>query len=127
MAGAVFDASAILAIMNAEKGAEIAIAALNDAVCSAVNYAEVVSKLVERGASLADVIEAFAGLNIRIIDFDLVLAERTGTLRAETRHLGLSLADRACLALAERESAPALTSDRSWIGAISTVDVRAIR
>src|SRR5439155_25627545 len=127
MASAVLDASAILAVLNAETGAEIVIAALDDAVVSAVNYAEVMSKLVERGASRADASEAFMSINVKVVDFDLALAERTGALRAETRHLGLSLADRDCLALAEREGAPALTSDRLWVGAVSTIEVRAIR
>jgi ribonuclease VapC len=71
--------------------------------------------------------EALITINLKVVDFDRALAERTGELRAATRHLGLSLADRACLALAEREGAPALTSDRSWVGAIDTVEVRAIR
>jgi PIN domain nuclease of toxin-antitoxin system len=127
MASVVLDASAVLAVLNAETGAEIVIAALDDAVISAVNFAEVVSKLVERGAGLADIREAFTGIDARVVDFDLALAERAGTLRAETRHLGLSLGDRACLALAEREGAPALTCDRSWIDAVSGIEARAIR
>jgi ribonuclease VapC len=117
----------ILAVLNAETGAEIVIAALGDAVVSAVNYAELVSKLVERGASRADVSEALSNINMRVVDFDVALAERTGALRLETRHLGLSLTDRACLALAEREGVPALTSDRSWVGAIPNIEIRAIR
>jgi ribonuclease VapC len=127
MTRAVLDASAVLAVLNAETGAETVIATLDDAVVSAVNYAEVVSKLVERGASTADASEAFMSINVRVIDFDRALAERTGALRSETRHLGLSLADRACLALAEREGVPALTSDRLWVGAIPNIEVRAIR
>src|SRR4051812_26724639 len=110
MANAVLDASAVLAVLNAETGADIVIAALDDAIVSAVNYAEVVSKLVERGASPVDVREALENINLKVIDFDLALAERTGVLRAVTRHLGLSLGDRACLALAEREGVPVLTS-----------------
>lgn len=127
MTSVVLDASAVLAVLNAETGAEVVTAVLGDAVVSAVNYAEVVSKLAERGVSLADIKEALTSINTRVIDFDLLLAERAGTLRMETRHLGLSLGDRACLALAERERVPALTCDRSWVGAVSTIEVRAIR
>lgn len=127
MASVVLDASAILAVLNAETGADIVIAALGDAVVSAVNYAEVVSKLVERGASAADANEACTSINVRVIDFDRALAERTGAMRSDTRGLGLSLADRACLALAARERVPALTSDRSWLGAVPHVEVHAIR
>ena len=127
MASAVLDASALLAVLNAEPGAEIVVSVLGDAVVSAVNYAEVVSKLVERGADAAVAREAVASINVVVIAFDSVLAERTGALRAQTRRLGLSLGDRACLALAEREAVPAITSDRSWVGAVSNIEVRSIR
>ena len=127
MASAVLDASALLAVLNAEPGAEIVVSVLGDAVVSAVNYAEVVSKLVERGADAAVAREAVASINVVVIAFDLALAERTGALRAQTRRLGLSLGDRACLALAEREGVPAITSDRSWVGAVSNIEVRSIR
>lgn len=127
MASAVLDASALLAVLNAEPGAEIVVSVLGDAVVSAVNYAEVVSKLVERGADAAVAREAVASINVVVIAFNSALAERTGALRAQTRRLGLSLGDRACLALAEREGVPAITSDRSWVGAVSNIEVRSIR
>jgi PIN domain nuclease of toxin-antitoxin system len=127
MPSVVLDASAVLAVLNAETGAEAVAAALEDAIISAVNYAEVVSKLVERGVSLAMVNEALTSMPMRVIEFDRALAERTGALRIETRQLGLSLGDRACLALAEREGAPALTCDRSWVGAVATIEARTIR
>ena len=127
MASAVLDASAILAVLNNEAGADIVASVLEDSIVSAVNYAEVVSKLVERGASVETVRTALTSIDVRVIDFDMALAQRTGALRAETRRLGFSLADRACLALAEREGAPAYTSDRAWIDAVTGIDVRAIR
>jgi ribonuclease VapC len=127
MANAVLDASAVLALLNDEPGADLVIAALADAVVSAVNYAEVVSKLTERGASRAAVRAAITGIDLKVVDFDMSLAERTGAMRAETRHLGLSLADRACLALAEREGVPVYTGDRAWVGALPDIVVRAIR
>jgi PIN domain nuclease of toxin-antitoxin system len=61
------------------------------------------------------------------VDFDIDLARRTGVLRAATAKLGLSLGDRACLALAQREGAPVYTADRHWRGAVSGVDIRLIR
>jgi len=127
MPGVVLDASALLAALNAEPGAETVVAVLADAIISAVNYAEVVSKLVERGVSGEVVREAVTNTNVKVIDFDVGLAERTGTLRVQTRHLGLSLGDRACLALAERAGIPALTADRSWVGALPGVEIRFIR
>jgi PIN domain nuclease of toxin-antitoxin system len=126
MANAVLDASAILALLNGEMGAETVMAVLGDSIVSAVNYAEVVSKLIERGGTLAQARTALEIIDLAVSDFDVALAERVATLRAETRHLGLSLADRACLALAERENAPAFTADRSW-QAVASVEVVSIR
>ncbi|MGB6551513.1 MAG: hypothetical protein WBF24_22115, partial [Xanthobacteraceae bacterium] len=60
-------------------------------------------------------------------NFDILLAQRTGALRAETVKRGLSLGDRACLALAEREGVPALTGDRNWVGAVSGIEIRLFR
>jgi len=62
-----------------------------------------------------------------LIDFDLSLARRTGTLRAETSKHGLSLGDRACLSLAERESVPAITGDRNWIGSVKGIEIQLFR
>ena len=127
MASVVLDSSAVLAVLNAEEGADVVIAALDDAVMSTVNYAEVVSKLVQRGVTPVQARAAIERIDIGVVDFDVLLAHRTGTLGADTRHLGLSLADRACLALAERERAPVLTSDRIWMGTLASVEVRLIR
>jgi PIN domain nuclease of toxin-antitoxin system len=121
------DASAVLAVLHAEQGSQIVAAVLDDAVLSAVNYAEVISKLVERGMSRAQARAAVRSVDLQIVDFDEALAERTGEMRAATRQFGLSLADRACLALAEREMIPAFTSDRVWLGSIPGVEVRVIR
>lgn len=127
MASAVLDSSAILAILNDEPGADAVEAMLDDAVVSTVNYAEVIAKLVERGSTSAQAQSALRSVAITTVDFDIGLAQRTGTLRAETIRRGLSLGDRACLALAEREGVPAITGDRTWVGAVSGVEVRLIR
>ena len=94
---------------------------------STVNYAEVVAKLVERGSTAIEVQSALQSLALTTMDFDVALAQRTGLLRRETMNRGLSLGDRACLALAEREGAPAMTGDRSWVGAVASVEIRLIR
>jgi ribonuclease VapC len=127
MARAVLDSSAILAVLHSERGTDAVIALLERGLVSAINYAEVVSKLVERGSSLLEARRVLARFEISIVDFDARLAERTGALRADTRRLGLSLADRACLALAERESVPVVTADRAWVGAVSGIEVRIFR
>jgi len=127
MASAVLDSSAILAVLNAEPGADVVESMMDDALISTVNYAEVVAKLVERGSTALAAQTALQSIAVTTVDFDIALAQRTGGLRRETMRRGLSLGDRACLALAEREGVPALTGDRSWIGVVSDVEIRLIR
>jgi len=127
MASTVLDSSAILSVLNEEPGADVVIARLDDAFVSTVNYAEVVAKLVERGGTLAHAHAALRSIVVTTVDFDIGLARRTGALRAETMKRGLSLGDRACLALAEREGIPAMTADRSWIGAVAGIQIQLIR
>lgn len=127
MASAILDASAILAVLQDEPGADRVYPALPGALVSAVNYAEVMSKLVEGGADRHKARQHVLALGIRVVDFDAGLADRVGELRRLTRHLGLSLADRACLALAEREQGSAFTGDRTWLGSVLGIDVQVIR
>jgi len=127
MTSAVLDASAILAVLNDEAGAENVLPLLSDAAVSSVNFAEVVGKLAEQGGSLDQIREALFAIRLDVIDFDISLAERTGMLRAKTRSRGLSLGDRACLALAEREGIPAVTGDQQWLGAVDGIEVHVIR
>lgn len=127
MANAVLDSSAILAVLNDEAGADVVESMMDDALVSTVNYAEVVAKLVERGSTASAAQAALQSIALTTVDFDIALAQRTGGLRGETTRRGLSLGDRACLALAEREGVPALTGDRNWIGAVSSVEIRLIR
>jgi PIN domain nuclease of toxin-antitoxin system len=127
MASAVLDSSAVLAVLNGEPGVDKIAQVLTDALLSTVNYAEVVAKLVERGTSLVEAKTALQSIALTTVDFDIALAQRTGELRSETRKRGLSLGDRACLSLAEREGVAAITADRSWIGAIPGVEIRLFR
>jgi PIN domain nuclease of toxin-antitoxin system len=127
MTGVVLDSSAVLAVIHGERGADVVTQALDGAMLSAVNYAEVVTKLVERGTAWEFARTNVLKLGITVVAFDIDLANRAGELRRQTRHLGLSLADRACLALAERERLPALTGDRSWSSVDVGIEVRLIR
>lgn len=127
MASAVLDSSAVLAVLNDEPGAELVVPVLSDALVSTVNYAEIVAKLVERGGTLTRAQDALQSIALTTVDFDIGLARRTGALRAETMRRGLSLGDRACLSLAEREGVPAITGDRNWVGSVSGVEIRLIR
>jgi PIN domain nuclease of toxin-antitoxin system len=128
MTAIVLDASAVLAVISEERGADNVIQALRrGAVMSAVNYAEVISKLVERGLRRELARATVLNIGIQILDFDIELADRVGELRPQTKSYGLSLADRACLALAERQGLPALTGDRKWSQFDLGIEVRIFR
>lgn len=121
---AVLDASAVLALLFREKGATEVEDVLDDGVISAVNWSEVVEKLAAR-----DVPEpaALFVLGLRVEPFTLADARTSARLWAQGRALGLSLAARACLALADRLQAEAWTADRVWATGDLGVRVRLIR
>ena len=127
MASVVLDASAVLAVLLAEPGAELVRSLLKEATISAVNFAEVVSRLVDKGAPAHEIRAQIKPFGLSVVDFDAALAETTGLLRAQTRNKGISLADRACLALAEREGLPVLTADRRWAELDIGIDIRLVR
>ena len=114
------DASALLAFLLEEPGADRVEESLaRGALMSAVNWAEVLSKLVDRGQA-ADVTAAILlgrgvlDSALRIEPLGARLAIQIARLRNPTRTSGLSLADRACLALAAEFKTVALTADRQW-------------
>lgn len=114
MSAVVLDASALLALLHDEPGADSVAQALGDARMSSVNYAEVVSHFIHNTMP-EDRIEAMLRpLPIAIIAADRALGTLAGQLRAVTASAGLSLGDRFCLALARRDGLPALTADRKW-------------
>jgi ribonuclease VapC len=121
----VLDASAMLAFMFAESGASVVEGCLDDAVMSTVNTVEVLQRLRDEGSDTPE--QDFAAIAIRVVAFDADQAITTAALRPLTRHLGLSLGDRACLALAQHLKAPVLTADRAWAGLDLGVDIRVIR
>ena len=127
----VLDASALLALLNGEAGAERVAAAVRvGSVMSAVNYSEVVAKLDEAGMPAEEIRGALEPLELDVVAFDRGQAYHAGGLRSVTRKLGLSLGDRACLALAQLDGLPALTAERSWSKVAAAgvgVEVEAIR
>lgn len=127
MASIVLDASVILAHINGEAGSERAAAFFGDALICAVNLSEVVAKLMERGGSLGLVRAALSRYGLQVAAFDEELAERTGALRPLTKAFGLSLGDRACLALAGRSALPVLTADRMWKDLNLSIEVQLLR
>lgn len=111
---AVLDASAVLAFLFNEPGADVVRPALAGGLCSAVNYAEVLTRLAERAGSPRELHGEIDRLELELVPFDADQAALTADLRPRTRSLGLSLADRACLALGLVRSVPVMTADRSW-------------
>jgi ribonuclease VapC len=123
----VLDASALLAFLRCEPGADIVDAALKDAVISAVNYSEILKKTIERGGSVEATAEFIRGLTVAIIPFDEAHAATAAALFPETKPFGLSLADRACLALGLQRRATVLTADAKWKQVKIALKVKLIR
>ena len=127
MSRAVLDASAILAFLRSERGAEVVEGYRGDALASAVNIAEVATKLGDQGLTSTEWQYSLAVIDLEIIAFDESQALATGSLRESTRRWGLSLGDRACLQLAALRGLPAVTADRAWAELDVGVEVRVIR
>ena len=114
MPRAVLDASALLAVLYREPGSVVVERYFAQAVVSSVNLSEVAARLSDRGVDSREALEILSGLGLEVREFDTELALMAGALREVTRPLGLSLGDRACLALGIAEGAPILTTDRAW-------------
>lgn len=127
MSDAVLDASAVLAALLDEPGGEVVAQVANDSAVSAVNLTEVISRLSDRGYDLDRIRSGLARHTLEIVGFDLEQAMVAGMLRPATRSRGLSLGDRACLALAYTRGLPVLTADHAWEGLDVEVEVRVIR
>jgi len=126
----VLDSSALLAILHQEPGAEIfaeRFDLLENAAMSAVNVAEVYGKLLVRGIGSEVAWETVTGPVPEIVDFDKEQSKIAGSLLPQTRSLGLSLGDRACLALGIALKAPVYTADRAWRNLKLKVSVHVIR
>ncbi len=127
MADVVLDASAVLAVLNGEPGAEAVWDCLPGAQLSAVNAAEVAAKLVDGGLDAETAGQSLDRLGTRVVPFEAADVVPVAQIRLATRAAGLSLGDRACLALARRLGVPALTADRQWRDIQVDVEVRLIR
>lgn len=112
----VLDSSAVLAVLNVEIGGKEVESKFTNSKISSVNAAEVLTKLAERNVNLQKAAEYFLKVGLEVTDFDIEQALKCAELRPLTRHLGLSLGDRSCLALAIQENAIAVTADKDWAG-----------
>ncbi len=126
MSSFALDSSAILALIKNEPGSDVVVSALPRAVISAVNVAEVVSKLIDLGSSTEPLDLALAEAKVEIVPFTESQARLAGELRRETRSRGLSLGDGGWLAGAQERGLTAVTADAAWAGA-TAVPVSLIR
>ncbi len=110
----VLDASAVLALFSREKGWEKVDSIRNQAILGTVNLAEVLTKLAQDGINIEKAVKEIFELNVNIVEFDQRLAVKTAELRLATKQFGLSLGDRACLALALNNDSIAVTADKTW-------------
>lgn len=127
----VMDASALLALMQGEPGSDVVDELIQNQECiaSSVNIAEIGSRLIDKGLAPAHLTRTLKELDVQPIDFDLEQATLCASLRLSTRHVGLSLGDRACLALAQLVKGTAVTSDSAWsdVAELAGVKVLMIR
>jgi PIN domain nuclease of toxin-antitoxin system len=119
VADVVLDASAVLALLNRERGWEMVEAVLADAAIAAPNLAEVLTKLSDAGVPDKEAWNIVSMLDLECVPFSAGHAREAARRRASTRALGLSLGDRACLALGRALKRPVYTADKSW----ATLDV----
>ena len=124
---AVLDASALLAYLQREPGHDRVAAVLAQSVISAVNWTEVIAKTHSAGLQTEDLLDSLGSLGLTVAPFSSMQAEIAGRLLERTRPLGLSLADRACLALALDRGEVAHTADRAWLRLRPEIDIEAIR
>lgn len=123
----IFDSSAILALLNMERGHEIVAQNLDRAIVSSVNFSEVITVLARKGLGQERVIKSLKETFLHIEDFDTEQAIVAAKLDEVTRAHGLSLGDRACLALAKSKNLSVLTADKVWKGLELSVKVQLIR
>ena len=123
----VVDASALLAFLLGESGADVVEAAIEESAVSTVNWSEVCQRASARRVDTAGLRADVEALGISLEPFTADDAERAADLWDSTRAAGLSLGDRACLALAQRLAVTAVTADRAWLELDVGVDVTAIR
>lgn len=121
------DASALLAFLHDEPGGDRVSHALDGGCVSTLNWSEVLQKSLQRNVAIEGMGQEFVEVGVSFEAFTAQQAEIAARLWQRTRHHGLSLADRACLALAIDKALPVLTADRTWAELGLDVEIRVIR
>ena len=123
----VFDSSAVLTLIKMEDGYEKVAERLDDAIISSVNFCEILVVVSRKGFKQEQTIENLKATFRHIVDFDKEQATIAATLDSSTKGYGLSLGDRACLALAKHKNLPVLTADKVWKKLKVGVDIQLVR
>ncbi len=121
------DASALLAFLFDERGGDRVAAMIDSSCLSTVNLSEVLGRFARDGHDPYLVARRIASTPIEVVRFDAPDAALAAQLFAPTHRLGLSLGDRACLALALARGVPVLTADRDWAELEIGVPIEVIR
>ncbi len=127
MIRAVVDSSVLLAYIRQEPVSDTFLFTDIEAVVSTVNLAEIVTKLITQGASVEEAWLDAAESADEIVPFSEEQAKVAGALIERTRQHGLSLGDRACLALGKVLELPVYTADRAWAEIDAGIEVHVIR
>jgi PIN domain nuclease of toxin-antitoxin system len=127
----VIDTSAVIALINREEGFEVVEKHIGNAIISSVNFSEVITvanrELFETEEERAEGLKLIRNTFSHIIEFDAEQAIIAASFDPLTRKYGLSLGDRACLALAKSKNLPVLTADKIWNGLALNIKVQLIR
>ena len=123
----VFDSSVVLAWLHGEAGCDLILPLIQRSLLSSVNAAEVQTRLVSQGADRKSAWEDILASVAAVVPFDAEQAEAAGALVCLTKPFGLSIGDRACLALALSLRLPIYTADRAWLHVDVSVPVRLVR
>lgn len=127
MSDVVLDASALLAFLHDEPGGDEVSSVLEGASISTVNWSEVLQKALQRGVTIDGMQQEFIDVGVAFEPFSPRQAEIAARLWSRTRKHGLSLADRACLALAMDTARPLLTADRACSTVGLDIEIRLVR
>ncbi len=123
----ILDASALLAYLHKETGWESVQSILPESCIGTVNWSEVAQKIAQKGMDVSAVRSLLEELGLMIVPFSVEQAEFAAQLWKKGRQFGLSLADRACLALAMQQQNKVLTADKVWSELALNIEIQQIR